>query len=68
MNLSIEAELVDRAKALDINLSQALEAKLRDIVREEETSRWQREHEGAIDAWNLWIEENGIPLDDLRAW
>ena len=55
LNLSMDAELVDRAKALDINLSQALEAKLRDIVREEEAARWQREHKGAIDAWNRWI-------------
>lgn len=68
LNLSIDAELIDRAKGLDINLSQALESKLRDIVRDEETARWQREHKGAIEAWNRWVEENGIPLDDLRAW
>lgn len=68
LNLSIDASLVDRAKALDINLSQALEGKLREIVRDAEAEAWRRANRTSIEAFNRYIEENGVFGEEWRAW
>ena len=65
-NVSLAADLVAEAKALDINLSRACEAGLEAALREERKRRWQEENREAAEAWNVWIEENGLPLDRYR--
>lgn len=32
----------------------------------EETARFQAEHRATILAWNAWLDEHGMPCDDLR--
>jgi antitoxin CcdA len=60
VNLSLDAELLARAKALEINLSQALEPKLREIVRVAEAEAWRAENASAIRSFNEHVEKNGV--------
>ena len=65
-NLSLAADLVEEAKALDINLSRACEAGLEAALKEERKRRWQEENREAAEAWNAWTEEHGLPLERYR--
>ena len=62
VNLSIDPELLVKARELDVNISRAAEDGLRAAV----SRAWQIENADAIAAWNVWVEENGLPLTDLR--
>ncbi len=65
-NLSINADLLRQAKELNINLSQTLEQRLAEIVREARRKQWLVENQDAIDAYNQRIEANGVFSDGLR--
>lgn len=65
-NLSIDSTLVEEARALDVNLSQAAEAGVREAVRAAKADEWMRENRDALLAYNKWIEENGLPLEEYR--
>lgn len=65
-NLSLAADLVEEAKALDINLSRACEAGLEAALKQERKRRWQEENRDAAEAWNAWVEKNGLPLERYR--
>jgi antitoxin CcdA len=67
VNLSVDADLLARAKAEHVNLSSVLEAALSKIVREREEARWREEHKTAIEAYNRFTEENGIFGEDFRS-
>ncbi len=67
-NVSIDAEILDAAKAMGINLSQTLEDELRKRVRQAKIDRWSEEHKEAIEAHNRFIEENGIWSEKYRSW
>ena len=67
-NLSINAALLDEARALGINLSRSSETGIRASVKAEKERRWLEENMPAIEAYNRWIAENGMPFEDLRAW
>jgi antitoxin CcdA len=66
-NLSVNAELLDQAKALEINLSAILERALTEEVRARKRQQWLDENREAIAAYNAHIEEHGIWSDGLRA-
>lgn len=65
-NLSVDAALLDEAKALDLNLSQLFEAGLRDAVRRKKAARWRADNQDAIDESNAWVEAHGLPLAKHR--
>ena len=65
-NLSINADLLQRAKQLNINLSQTLEQHLSEIVRQAQRSQWRAENKGALDEYNRRIESRGTFSDGLR--
>ena len=65
-NLSIRADLIEEAKALDINVSRAAEAGIADAVRAEKERRWKNENAQAFREWNQWVEENGLPFAEYR--
>lgn len=67
-NLSIDADLLEEARALGINLSRTLEERLVELVKAERIRRWQAENREAIDAYNRYIEENGIFGEEFRTW
>ncbi len=59
-NLSVNAELLDQAKALDINLSATLEQALEAEVRLRKRERWLAENHEAIKGYNHWVAEHGV--------
>ena len=67
-NLSIDAVLLDEARALGINLSRSGEAGIRVSVKREKEQRWLAENKAQIDAWNVWVEQHDLPGEDIRAW
>ena len=65
-NLSINAELLQQAKELNINLSQTLEQHLAEIVRQARREQWLAENKEALDEYNRRIEARGAFSDGLR--
>jgi antitoxin CcdA len=65
-NVTLPAKLLSEAKALDINVSQACEMGLAAEVAEERRRRWRAENREAIQSYNDYIEQNGIPLAKYR--
>jgi len=67
VNVSIQTELLDAARAEDINLSATLEAALADQLRIRRRDRWRAENEAAIEAYNRDVDENGSFGDKMRS-
>ena len=65
-NLTISAQLLDKAKDLKINLSRTLEERLAQLVREAEAEQWLAANRKAIDAHNARVERDGAWSDKLR--
>jgi antitoxin CcdA len=65
-NLTISAKLLDKAKSLKINLSQTLEERLAEVVREAEAEEWLAANRRAIDAYNARMERDGVWSDQVR--
>jgi antitoxin CcdA len=65
-NLSINSDLLRQAKERHINLSQALELRLAELLREEKSLKWQEENGEAIADYNRRIEATGTFSDGLR--
>jgi antitoxin CcdA len=66
-NLSLSADVLDAAKALEINVSQTCDRHLREVVRQEQQRRWRLEHADFIAAYNSTLQDEGLPLDALKA-
>jgi len=66
VNLSINADLLQQAKQLNINLSQTLEQHLAEIIRQAQRSQWLAENKNALDDYNRRIEKHGTFSDGLR--
>ena len=65
-NLSINSDLLQIAKDLNINISSTLEKSLEQTVREEKNRRWQEENQDFIEAYNKRVEKNGLFSDEFR--
>lgn len=65
-NVSLSEALVSEARQLGINVSQACEEGLESEVRRERTKRWQEENAAGFEAWNAFVERNGVPLAKYR--
>ena len=65
-NLSIDAELLAEAKALNVNVSRAAETGIAEAVKAEKERVWKEENREAIEAWNAWVKENGLPFAEYR--
>jgi antitoxin CcdA len=66
VNLFVDAELLDEARRLRINISDTLERRLRSIVRAEQEKRWLEENREAIASINSFIDRHGILASKLR--
>jgi antitoxin CcdA len=66
VNVTVDAGLLGRARELRINLSEALEARLAELVAQDERERFRAEARPAIQRYNQRIEEEGILSDDHR--
>ena len=66
-NLSINSDLLKKAKELDINLSASLEEALESIVRRRLSEQWLSENREAIQSYNEHVETHGVFSDGLRS-
>ncbi len=65
-NVSIRSDLIEQARALDINLSQEFENHLAEVIRRRRAEQWLRDNREAIEAYNRHIERDGLWSDGLR--
>ncbi|MDH5546222.1 MAG: type II toxin-antitoxin system CcdA family antitoxin [Gammaproteobacteria bacterium] len=66
VNLSVNSELVQKAKGLGINLSALLEVALVQAIREKERQNWIAENADAIDDYNKRTADQGVFSDGKR--
>jgi antitoxin CcdA len=73
-NLKVDADLVDKARELGIDVSSVVEQALRrtihahlsDVQREEMKRKFQEENAEAFRSSNEYVEKNGLPLARYR--
>jgi antitoxin CcdA len=65
-NVSVDAELLSLARKLRINVSAALEDRLKELVTESRRQAWLEEHAGAIEDANKFLERRGLWSDGKR--
>jgi antitoxin CcdA len=66
INVTVNETLIEQARALQINVSQAAEAGVAAAVLRAQQERWKNENQAKMDDWNAWVEKNGIPLEGHR--
>lgn len=66
-NLSVNAGLLDEARALKINLSATLERALEAEVRARKRERWLAENRDAIAEYNARVAGRGVFSDGMRS-
>jgi antitoxin CcdA len=65
-DLSIDAQLMKEAKALNVNVSRAAEAGIAEAVAAEKSRLWKLENRATLDAWNDYVERNRPPAAEFR--
>ena len=66
-NLSINEDLLAKARKLNINLSATLEEALDEALRKRQRDAWLAENRQAMAAYNAHVEEHGAFGDGLRS-
>ena len=62
VSLTVSEDLLEDARALSINLSQATEGGIEDAVKSAREQAWREENRKAIAEYNAWIERDGVPF------
>lgn len=65
-NITLSADVLADARRLGINISQACDTYLRELVRREQERRWVEQHADFIVAYNTTVEAEGLPLEQWR--
>ena len=65
-NVSVNGDLLRKAKALGINLSATLEAALATEVKRRRAEQWLKDTKPSLDAYNRFVEKHGVFSDGLR--
>jgi antitoxin CcdA len=65
-NVTLDPRAVAEARELGINVSKACEQGLVSELKKVREARWVTENLPKIEAWNEWVEKNGLPLAHLR--
>jgi antitoxin CcdA len=65
-NLSLDSDLISRARDLKINLSRAAEDGIERAVKAERERLWRIENAEAIRLENEYVEKHGLPLAKYR--
>ena len=67
-NLSLNAQVLDLAKEMGLNLSQTVDQPLAEEVRRRYKEYWERQNRQAIDAYNERIEREGTLGEQVQRW
>lgn len=65
-NITLPAPLLDEAREMNINVSQACEHGLEAAVLAARRSRWVEENREGFEQWNDYVSTHGLPLEDYR--
>lgn len=65
-NLSIDRQLLEEARELQVNLSRAAENGLMLAVAEVKAKRWRESNAAALQSSNDYVEKHGLPLEKYR--
>jgi len=66
-NLSINNDLLSKARELNINLSATLEEALTEQLKLKQRELWRKQNAKAIQAYNRFVEKQGVFSDELRS-
>ncbi|HWK50139.1 MAG TPA: type II toxin-antitoxin system CcdA family antitoxin [Steroidobacter sp.] len=66
-NVSIRRDLLEAARASNINLSATLEQALIEKLREAQQRQWREENRESIAAYNQHVEKHGVYSDGSRS-
>lgn len=64
--LTLAADLVARARAQGVNISQAAEAGIVRALAEATDAEYATRHRAAMAAWSDYFEQHGLPLAEYR--
>ncbi len=65
-NLSLNSKVLEAARELGMNVSQAVDGLLAEEVKRRYWERWREENRQAMTAYNLRIAKEGLPLAKYR--
>ncbi|MBX3588175.1 MAG: type II toxin-antitoxin system CcdA family antitoxin [Ramlibacter sp.] len=68
VNLSLDAQTVEKARSLGMNLSQTVDALLAKEVNQRYWQQWREDNREAFDAYNAQIRQRGLTLAPYRTW
>ena len=66
-NLSINSDLLKKAKELHINISNSLEKTLIQLIKEQEIKNWEAQNKTSINSYNKRVAKYGTFSDELRS-
>ncbi|WP_294966161.1 type II toxin-antitoxin system CcdA family antitoxin [Sulfurimonas sp.] len=66
-NLSINSDLLKKAKELHINISNSLEKTLIQLIKEKEIKNWEAQNKISVNSYNERVSKNGTFSDDMRS-
>ena len=65
-NVSVRSDILQQAKARHINLSQTLENRLEELLKEQDRQAWLEENRQTMSAANDFVEKHGLWSEKLR--
>ena len=65
-NLTINSDLLNQAKNMNINISSVLESALSEVVRQRKKEQWLKNNSEAIRSYNAYVSEFGLFSDEMR--
>jgi antitoxin CcdA len=65
-NVSINSDLLQKARELKVNLSATLESAIEEKLKVIEAEQWREDNKQSIEKYNDFVEENGLLSDEHR--
>ena len=66
LKVQLDAALMADVEALDIDITFAASAGIKEAIAKEKGRRWLEENRGALEYFNEWVAEHGLPLAKYR--
>jgi antitoxin CcdA len=66
-SLSVNCDLLIKARELNLNLSAILEEALAERIKQRQRKLWRKQNAKAIQAYNRFVEEQGVFSEELRS-
>ena len=66
-SITMDDDLLAEAREYGINVSSAARDGVAAVVKAERQRRWKEENRAGIEEYNAWIEKNGLPFGNIRA-